>query len=229
MKRNRIVINMDDPNLPRRKKRGGWRKVLLIAAVVLLLIVAGLGTGGYLWWRNLQNGPAYSLAILVDAVQRNDPATIDKMIDPDKISADFVTQVREKTTGSLASQLWSTQTEAATATVSAKLKDTIHEQLVKELQGLTDVAKGKPLFVVALAIPYFAEIKQENNTASATVNIKGEVIKLRLQPIENRWQVVAVQDDKLAKMVADAVMQNLSGKGSQIPDEFKKQLDKMTK
>jgi hypothetical protein len=228
MKRNRIVINLDDPNQPRPRRRGRFRKPLLIIAVVLLLIAGGLGVGGYFWWRSFQNGPAYSLAMLVDAVQRNDTAAVDKMLDPDKISTDFVAQIREKTTDSLASSLWSSQTDAATATAAAKLKDTIHEQLIKELRELTDVAKGKPLFIVALGIPYFADIKQENNTASATVNIKNEVIKLKMEPVDNRWRIVAVQDEKLAKMVADAAMQNLPGKGSQLPDDIRKQLDKLT-
>ncbi|MGZ8843102.1 MAG: hypothetical protein ACXW18_05530 [Pyrinomonadaceae bacterium] len=228
MKRNRIVINLDDPNQPRPRKRGRLGRLLLITGIVLLLIVAGLGVGGYFWWRSFESGPAYSLAVLVDAVQRNDAATFDKIIDADKISADFVAQVREKAAGSLASSL-SSQPDAATTAASAKLKDTIHEQLIKELRELTDVAKGKPLFIVALGIPYFADIKQENNTASATVNIKNEVIKLKMESADNRWRIVAVQDEKLAKMVADAVMQNLPGKGSQLPDDIRKQLDKWSK
>jgi hypothetical protein len=84
--------------------------------------------------------------------------------------------------GSLTGSLSSAQTDVATAAVSAKLKETVHEQLLNELRGLTEVAKGKPLFV-ALGVPYFADIKQENNTASATVNIKNEVIKLTRRKI----------------------------------------------
>lgn len=228
MKRNRIVINMDSPRP--KKARGRLGKVLLISAVVLLLIVGGLGAGGYFWWRNFQNGPAYSLAVMVDAVQRDDTATVDKMLDTDKISADFVSQVREKTAGSsLASSLWSSQADAATAAVSAKLKETVHEQLINELRELTEVAKGKPLFVVALGVPYFADIKQENNTASATVNIKNEVIKLNMQAEDNRWRIVAVQDEKLARMVADAVVKSVPGNASQMQDEIRKQLDKLGK
>jgi cytochrome c556 len=226
MKRNRIVINMDSP---RPRKRGRLGRVLLIVAVVLLLIVGGLGTGGYFWWRSFQNGPSYALAVMVDAVQRNDTATFDKMIDPDKISADFVIQVREKMSGSLAAQLSPIQTDTATTAVSGKLKETIHEQLMGELRELTAVAKGKPLFVVALGVPYFADIKQENNTASATVNIKNEVIKLTMQAEENRWRIVAVQDEKLAKMVADAVVKSLPANGSQMQDEIRKQLEKLGK
>jgi hypothetical protein len=226
MKRNRIVINMDSP---RPRKRGRLGRVLLIVAVILLLIAGGLGTGGYFWWRNFQNGPAYALAVLVDAVQRNDTATFDKMIDSDKISADFVSQVRDKMSGSLAAQLSPTQTDTATTAVSGKLKQTVHEQLINELRELTAVAKGKPLFVVALGVPYFADIKQENNTAAATVNIKNEVIKLTMQAEDNRWRIVAVQDEKLAKMVADAVVKSLPANGSQIQDEIRKQLEKWGK
>src|SRR5262245_27173083 len=226
MKRNRIVINMDSPRPPRRRGRLG--RVLLIVAVVLILIAGGLGVGGYFWWRSFQGGPAYSLALLVDAVQRNDAATIDSMLDTDKIRADFVTQVREKTAGSsLATSLWPSQADAVNAAVSAKLKETIHDQLTNELRNLTDVAKGKPLFIVALAVPYFAAIKQENQTASATVNIKNEVIKINMQNADNRWRIVAVQDEKLAKMVADAVVKSLPTTGANLQNEIKKQLDKL--
>lgn len=113
--------------------------------------------------------------------------------------------------------------------MSAKLKETVHEQLINELRELTEVAKGKPLFVVALGVPYFADIKQENNTASATVNIKNEVIKLNMQAEDNRWRIVAVQDEKLARMVADAVVKSVPGNASQMQDEIRKQLDKLGK
>ena len=166
---------------------------------------------------------------MVDAVQRNDTATFDKMIDPDKISADFVSQVRDKMSGSLAASLSSAQTDAVNAAVSAKLKQTIHEQLINELRGLTEVAKGKPLFIVALGVPYFADIKQENSSASATVNIKNEVIKLNMQAEDNRWRIVAVQDEKLATMVADAVVKSVPANGSQVQDEIRKQLEKWGK
>jgi len=226
MKRNRIVINVDS-NQPRRK-RGKLGKVLLIICLVLLLIFAGLGLGGYFWWQNFQNGPTYALASLVDAVQRNDEASVDKMLDVDKISSDFVKQVREKTAVSpQAAVLWPSQADAASSAVSAKLKETIHDQLTTELRNLTDAAKGKPVFLIALGIPYFADVKQEGTSANATVNIKGEVIKLTMQSGDNRWSIVAVQDDKLAKIIADAIIKNLPATGSHMPEEVRRQLDKL--
>jgi len=224
MKRNRIVIDLNSP--APRKARAGLAKPLIIIAVVLFLIVAGVGAGGYFWWRHFQNGPTYALAILVDAVQRHDTITVDKMFDTDKISADFVAQVREKTAGST---VWSSQADVASATISARLKETVHEQLINEIRDLTKAANGKPVFVIALGTAWFANIKQENNTAFATVNIKGEVIKLTMQSDQDHWRIVAVQDDKLAKMVADAVVKNLPPNASHLQDEIRKQLDKLTR
>ncbi|MFS8085762.1 MAG: hypothetical protein ACMG6H_09045, partial [Acidobacteriota bacterium] len=103
-KRNRIVINLDEQGAPARGKagsrRGGIGRVLIIFAVVLLVLVGGLGAGGYFWWRHFQNSPAYALAVLADASQRKDTATIDSILDTDKITQDFVAQVRQRTAGS---------------------------------------------------------------------------------------------------------------------------------
>ena len=79
--RQRIVINVDGPPsvaTKRMQTRGGkgrrWVRVLAILAVfVLVVIVVGV-VGGFLWWRNYQSTPTYTLTLLIDAAQRNDPA-----------------------------------------------------------------------------------------------------------------------------------------------------------
>jgi hypothetical protein len=238
MKRSRIVINFDKlrdgtrRGFAGKKSRGGLGKPLLIIAVVLLLIVAGVVGGGYLWWRHYQNSPAYSLAILADAAQRNDTATIDSILDTDKVTDDFVSQVRQRATGSASSAIgsvWPTQADSATSSLSPKLKQTVHDELVKELQRLSEQAAGKPFILVALAITRFADIKEENNVAHATVNIKDEHLQLTMQPASSpgRWRITAVQDDKLATVISDSVKRNLSPGALQ--DEIQKQLDKPKK
>src|ERR1700681_3461722 len=81
MKRNRIVINLDQAQggegSSGKRARLGLGLPLLIVAVVLLLLIGGVVGGGYLWWRHYQGSPAYSLALLAGASQRNDTATGD--------------------------------------------------------------------------------------------------------------------------------------------------------
>ena len=228
LKRNRIVIDFDNKEVarpqPRRKSAGGIGRVLLFIAVILLLIVGALGAGGYFWWRHYQSGPAYSLALLVDATQRNDQQAVDSILDNDKIAADFVSQIRARVP---TSALWASQIDLAKISLTPRLKDTVHDQLIKQLQELTDVAAGKPFVIIALAVPRFADIKQENNTAQVTVSLKDEQIQLTMLAQGDSWRVVAVQDDKLAKMIAQAMIGNLPSNGSHVEDELQRQLNKL--
>ena len=242
MKRNRIVINLDQASpgaTGKRSRRGGVGRVLLIIAVVLLLLLGGIVGGGYFWWRHYQNSPAYTLALLADASQRNDPTAVDKILDTDRVCDDFVSQVRQHASGSVTSAIGSvfpTQTDSALQTLSPKLKQTVHDEMVKEVQRLTEAAKDKPFILVALAITGFVDIKEENKVAQVKVNVKDEHLQLTMQPSNStpqtgsaRWRITAVQDDKLAKMIADGMTRNLPSSGTQVQDEIRKQWDKLKK
>jgi uncharacterized membrane protein len=235
-KRNRIVINLDQLPPGKRGARRGCAKPLIITAVVLLLLVGGLAGGVYLWWRNYQNSPAYTLASLADAAQRNDSATVDSIFDIDKVCDDLMAQVRQNTGGSAATAINSVlpaQTNAVLQTLTPKLKETMHDEVVKELQRLTEAAKGKPFILVALAITRFVDVKEENNVAQVKVNIKDEHLQLTMQastqPGGPRWRVTAVQDDKLASVITESVKRNLPSSSTQVQDAVGKEWDKLKK
>ena len=228
MKRNRIVINFDNQTSARggsgrRSARGGIGRVLAVIAVLLVLLVCGIAGGGYFWWRHYQSGPAYSLAVLVDAIQHNDKRTVDSILDTDKISADFVSQIRARVP---ASALWASQVDLSK--MAPKVKDTLHDQLVKQLQQLTDVAAGKPFVLIALALPQFVEIKQDGNLAHAKFSLHDEQIQLTMTANGDGWRVTAVQDDKLARLIAEAMVANLPLNGSHLQDELQRQLSNLT-
>src|SRR6266404_9621505 len=101
LKRNRIVIPLDrtraeEPGHVRPRRSGRAGRVLGFIAIVLAVVIIGALAGGYLWWRHYQSQPAYSLALLVDAAQRNDGTAIDRLLDLDKITTDFVLQVKAR-------------------------------------------------------------------------------------------------------------------------------------
>jgi len=226
MKRNRIVIDFDNKVPPRRGSSRRGRKiagVLAAIVIILIVIVAGIAGGGYLWWRHYQSSPAYSLALLVDAIQRNDKPAIDQVLDTDKIATDFVSQIRARVP---ASTLWLGQVDPAKM-MSPKVKDTLHDQLIKQVQQLTDVAAGKPFFIVALAVPHFADIKQDSSSAHASINLKDEQIELAMLPAGDKWRITAVRDDKLAKMIAQAMLANLPANGSHMQEELQRQLNSL--
>src|SRR6266496_2383693 len=238
MKRNRIVINLGQAQqrgeAPRgfageSRSRGGLRWVLLIIAVVLILFVGGIAGGAYLWWHHYQSSPAYSLALLVDASQRNDTTAVDSLVDTDKVTADLISQVRQKLSGSLLNSRWSDQFDSAISTLSPKLRETVHDQFLQELHRLTEPAAGKPFFIIAIGIGQFADIKQENNLAQVKVNVRDDHLELTMQPDANHWRIVAVKDDKMAQLIADNVMKNLPPGRNGLQDEVRKQMERFVK
>jgi hypothetical protein len=232
-KRNRIVINLDQsPGLSGKRARGGLGKALIIIVVVLALIAGGIAGGGYFWWRRYQRTPAYSLAILADASQRDDQATVDGVMDIDKVTDNLVAQVRQHLTGSYSTLIpadWTAKVDSLAPAVTSRIKEGVRDELRKEVKRLTEPAAGKPLVLVALAINRFASIKEENNVAQAEINIQNEHLQLTMQPDAGRWRIVAVKDDKLAKMIADNVMKNVTAPATALPDELRKHMDKLKK
>src|SRR6266576_7023976 len=81
--------------LPRAMRRSRARRVLAIIALLLVVLVLLAAGGGFLWWQHYKTTPAYSLAVLVDAAQRNDLAGVDKIVDTDKIVDNLAVQVSD--------------------------------------------------------------------------------------------------------------------------------------
>jgi hypothetical protein len=113
--------------------------------------------------------------------------------------------------------------------MSPKVKDTLHDQLIKQVQQMTDAAAGKPFIIIALAVPHFADIKQENQTARASVNLKDEQIDLTMALIGDHWRITTVRDDKLATLIAQSMLSNLPANGTHIQDELQRQLNRLPK
>ncbi len=61
--------------------------------------------------------------------------------------------------------------------------------------------------------------------ATAEMKLQDEQIKLTMQAdAAGRWQTVAIQDDKLADLIADSVKKNLPKSPAQWQDALEKQL-----
>ncbi|HEY0384430.1 MAG TPA: hypothetical protein VGC64_00395, partial [Pyrinomonadaceae bacterium] len=77
-KRSRIVVQFERAremaHVPKKGSRGA--RILLLVLLILAGLLLGLAIGFFFWWRSYKTGPAYSLALLVDAAQRNDDAGV---------------------------------------------------------------------------------------------------------------------------------------------------------
>lgn len=231
-KRNRIVIDLNQPPPPggfrrrstnRRSGRAG--RVLVLIGIILVVVVLGVCAGGYFWWQHYKAQPAYTLALLVDAAQRDDKQEMDRILDIDKIAESFVSEVRSRLTGSsILNSLLPSQVDQIAANITPKLKETLREVLPPEIQRVTEPAKGKPFILLALSVPYFATIQQNGATATVDMKFKDEQIQLTMQQTEQAWRITSIKDDRLTNIIADTARKAASQHGAQFQDEILRRL-----
>jgi hypothetical protein len=233
-KRNRIIINLERareaahiPPLPRRGSRGS--RILAIGCLGLVVIVLGLAVGAFLYWQNYKTKPAYSLALLVDAVQTNDEAAFNELVDTDKVVENFVPQVTEKAIGRYASALTAPirrQVEALVPKLLPGVKAQVREEVTKKIKELSARAEGKPFFLIALGMPYIVDVKEEGDTAHVTANLNDRPVELTMTRNESRWKIVAVKDDAMATQIVDRIAKDLPAIGSELEKQIRKNLPK---
>lgn len=224
--KRRIVINLDQAAVnraargqmvtPDKRRASRWPAILAFVMAFTLVTVAIALVGGYLWWRNYRTTPAYSLALIVDAVQRNDMRAFDKQIDDDAIARSMVANVGEKAAGRYGLALsgaLQTQIEKLLPSLVPKLKQIIHDEVAKEIKEFAVTSEPKPFIVVALGIPRFATIVTEGDTARASATIRDRKIDIGLHRDGAVWKVVDFKDDVLTERVVDSVMRDLPAIG----------------
>jgi uncharacterized membrane protein len=239
--RQRIVINVDGPPsvaTKRMQTRGGkgrrWVRVLAILAVfVLVVIVVGVA-GGFLWWRNYQSTPTYTLTLLIDAAQRNDAAEFQKRINDDEIAKNMVASVSQKAAGRYGLAFNSSVQERIDNLVPSllpRLKQTIHDEVVKQIKEFASKSEPKPFILLLVGVPRLITVTTEGNTAKVKAPLSDRTIELTMQRDAELWQVTEFRDERVVQRVVDSVMRELPAIGSIQSDSplFKKQARKRSR
>ena len=232
--RQRIVINVDGPPSEATKRvrasRKGrrWLRVLTILGVFVLVVIVAAVVGGFMWWRHYQSTPTYTLALLIDAAQRNDPAEFQKRINDDEIAKNMVTSVSEKAAARYGLAFNSSvqqRIDTMVPTVLPRLKQTIHDEVVKEIKAFASKSEPKPFILLVVALPRLITVTTEGNTARVKAPMNDRTIELTMRRDADLWKVTEVKDDVLVQRVVDNVMRELPAIGSIQSDSplFKKQ------
>lgn len=237
-KRSRIVIDLDRPGpwghptthvqgpygAQKRKK---WPIVLGILGGLLLLLVVG----GYFYWQNYKTKPAYSLALAIDAAQRDDAKAFDEVVDTEAIVGSFAPQMIDEAIGRFGTALTPAmrkRVEAIIPTLLPKVRDTVQAEVMRHVKEDTARASGKPFFLVALYLPYLVEIKQDGSTATITAKVRERTVVLTMQRINDvRWKMVGVKDPALARRLVDDIAKDLPAIGTDLGGEVLRQIEKL--
>lgn len=198
---------------PRRSRLVRALAFLAVAAVVVLALVAG---GIFFWWQRYKTTPAYSLAVMVDAAQRNDMATVQSMIDIDQLVQNFADEVTDKAAGRYGVALGASardQIKALTPTLMPRAKETILATLGARIKEVSEKAERKPFILVALGLPYVVNISSNEDPNKATVQIPNQPVKLEMSRAADGWKVVAYRDEAMVQRAIDQVIKELPAIG----------------
>jgi hypothetical protein len=230
-KRSRIVVSLerarDMAHVPKKGTRGA--RVLLIVLLVIAALLVGLAIGFFFWWRSYKTSPAYSIALLVDAAQRNDAAAIDEVVDTQKIAESFAPQVTEQATARFGTALTPAvrkQVETLVPRLLPRLQERVREEVVRQVKEIGASAEGKPFILIALSVPYLLDISEEGDGAKAVAARNERTVELTLQRNGERWKVVGVKDEQLAKRMVDDIAKDLPAVGGQLEKDVRKQIER---
>lgn len=206
----RIVVNFDPSQAPARRKPRRWLRVLALLALVVALIVIAIGVGGFLWWRNFQSTPVYSLALLLDAAQKGDTTDMGRLLDRDEIVRNMTAKVSQKAVsryGALATTAAQQQIENSVISLP-NLNQTIGTEVVSEMQSLA-ADQPQTFAQLLLALRSLATITTEGDQAKASAKLGNRTIALTMRRDADRWRVTSFDDDVVVQRIVDSVTKDL--------------------
>ncbi|MCM3905312.1 MAG: hypothetical protein ND866_26750 [Pyrinomonadaceae bacterium] len=217
--RKRLVISFEQPRGakgPTSRRGRRWPKIVAALGIILVLGAVLAAAGGLLWWRHYRTTPAYSLALLVDAVQRNDITVVNEIVDIDRIVDSMAAEVTEKSVARYGGTLSPQQRRRVEALVPSLLpgvKQSVRDSLVKRLREISAESEPRPFIILAIGLPYLVKITTEGDTARAIAPVKDKEIELTLQRNGERWKVAALKDDTVAPRIVDDIIKDFPAIG----------------
>jgi hypothetical protein len=216
----RIVINLEPgPGIksPARRKSRRWLRVLALLAIVVVVAMGLAAAGGFFWWRHYQATPAYSLTLLVDAAQRGDAEELAKRIDDEEVARNMVAAVSKKASaryGLAMNSVTQQKIDQAMPSLLPRLKQTIHDEVAKEVRNFAAVSEPRPFIFLLVTVPSLVKITTEGDIAKAVGTLSNRNIEFTMRRDAERWKVTGFNDDVVVQRVVDSVMKELPAIGA---------------
>lgn len=208
-RKSRIVIDVDRAQAEARgrgARRGGRAgRLLSVTGLVIIGVVLALLVGSYVWWQGFRESPPYSLALLLDASQRDDAQAVESLIDADQIAQGFVPQVVESLGGpgsALPPQARASLTNVL-PTLLPRVRETMRDEIARALKGASQNESSRmPFFAKALGVRQMATVNERGDDATVNFKVGERPIELAMRRDGERWKVVTVKDPQLATEIA---------------------------
>jgi hypothetical protein len=215
-RRSRIVVDVERVQAEAREKKarrfGRAGRFVSVTGLVVLGVLLVLLVGSYAWWQGFRKSPQYSLALLVDAAQRDDVQTVETLIDADQIAQGFIPQVIDNLAGAGSTLPPQARASLTTALPSLlpRVRETMREEIAREVKGFSQGdSSNLPFFAKALGVRQAATVAERGDAATVGVKAGERPVELTMRRDGERWKVVTVKDPQLASEIATRLASSL--------------------
>jgi len=194
------------------KRPSRSRKIVMtIFGIFSTLLIVG-AVGGYLYWQSFKTTPQYSLAMLVDAAQRNDEAEMERYIAIDSVVDEFVPQITDKAIEIYGRGL-PPQTIARVARVANPVMPALKERARAQLPNVIRKKAARfgsvPFAAMVLGADRYLDIRLSGDIATVTSKLPEHSFEVRMQRNGSTWKIVGLHDEGLATDIAQKVGQEI--------------------
>ncbi len=218
--RRKIVIDLSPGQGVRKVQTGAakrrWPKVLMGLSVFVVIAGVLLMAGAVVWWQYYKTRPSYALAVVVDSIQRNDPASLNEVLDSEKVVSNLVGQVTQTAStryGGEPSLVNRQRIESLIPGLLPRVRQNIQGELARPLQQIAEKVGNKPFVLVAVTIPYVVDINTNGDTSTVSFKDGNKVTQLTMERISGQWRITAIKDDEVVQRIVDKIIQELPSVG----------------
>jgi len=219
--RQRIVINLDEPATPGAKpvkgKRRRWPRVLAVLALLVVIGVVGVGVAGFLLWRRYQSTPSYTLALILDAAQRNDVAEFQKRIDEEEMAKNIAAGVNKNAAARYGYALNSSiqqQIDGAMPALLPRVKQAVRDEFFNSVKAFAAAPEKRSFVYILAAVRSLLTITEQGDSAEAKGTLAGNNIELTMRRDADRWKVTDIKNDAIVQRIVDGMMSELPAIGN---------------
>ena len=188
------------------------KNVLKFAGIAVVSVTVVAAIAALLYWHHLKDSPQYSLALIVDAANRNDQSELDSLVDVDAITDNFTPQVTAKAVEMYGKGLPPAVIERLKLVavpimpvVKAQARPALPKLIRERVQKFNDV----PFPLMVIGADRYLQVQVQGNDATVESKLPDQPLKLKMTRVGNRWKVTGFQDDALATEIARRIGEEL--------------------
>jgi hypothetical protein len=164
--------------------------------------------------------------MLVDAARRDDKATVNTLVDTDKVVDDFMPQIIDSAVDMYGRGL-PPQTISNLAFVARPIMPALKDRARTEIPGVirqrTRQFDRVPFAAIVMGADHYLDISIKGDEAVIVSKVEDKPLELKMSRSGDHWIVVGVRDQELANKIARAVGQQIisAASGANIGDAGK--------